>query len=166
MKLEDQVCSLDLAKKLKELGVKQDSLWYRVYWERIGVDKNLGDEDEWILRQNHGVNRDAVSAYTVAELGELLPRKYEMAVFHRKNIPSNNEYKHSFIIGGSKKEYRQRQPKHGVVYEDTQDEYWSLYSFASSNVCHVQEAGKCFEADTEADVRAKMLIYLLENKII
>ena len=28
MKLEDQVCSLELAKKLKELGVKQDSLFY------------------------------------------------------------------------------------------------------------------------------------------
>ena len=28
MKLEDQVCSLELSKRLKELGVKQDSLWY------------------------------------------------------------------------------------------------------------------------------------------
>ena len=28
MKLEKQVCSLELAKKLKELGVKQESLWF------------------------------------------------------------------------------------------------------------------------------------------
>lgn len=28
MKLENQVCSLELSKRLKELGVKQDSLWW------------------------------------------------------------------------------------------------------------------------------------------
>ena len=28
MKIESQVCSLELAKKLKELGVKQESLYY------------------------------------------------------------------------------------------------------------------------------------------
>jgi hypothetical protein len=28
MKLEQQVLSLELAKKLRELGVRQESLWY------------------------------------------------------------------------------------------------------------------------------------------
>jgi hypothetical protein len=28
MKLEDQVCSLELAKRLQELGVKRESLFY------------------------------------------------------------------------------------------------------------------------------------------
>jgi len=28
MRLKDQVCSLELARKLKRLGVKQESLWY------------------------------------------------------------------------------------------------------------------------------------------
>jgi hypothetical protein len=30
MKLEQQVCSLELVKKLKEFGVKQESIWF---WE-------------------------------------------------------------------------------------------------------------------------------------
>ena len=33
MKLEDQVVSLELAKKLKELGVKQESLFYWGYYQ-------------------------------------------------------------------------------------------------------------------------------------
>ena len=44
MKLEQQVVSLELAKKLKELGVKQDSLFYwwgtfnyRPYPQRVNV---------------------------------------------------------------------------------------------------------------------------------
>ena len=37
MKLQNQVCSLELSKKLKELGVKQESLWY---W--IRDDDNVG----------------------------------------------------------------------------------------------------------------------------
>lgn len=39
MKLEDQVCSLELAKRLKELGVSQLSLCY--WWQY--------DKDSWDL---------------------------------------------------------------------------------------------------------------------
>lgn len=72
MKKENQVSSPEPSQKLKELGVKQESLFYWVYWERMEVDKKLGAEDEWVLRQNHGVNRDAVAAFTVAELLKIL----------------------------------------------------------------------------------------------
>jgi hypothetical protein len=38
MNLEQQVCSLELAKRLKELGVKQDSFFF---WKRDGSDSYL-----------------------------------------------------------------------------------------------------------------------------
>lgn len=66
MKLEDQVCSLELAKKLKELGVTQKSLFH--YWSR--------DNDYWSIVYGQLFNKnnpDAYSAFTVAELLSLLP---------------------------------------------------------------------------------------------
>jgi hypothetical protein len=101
MKLENQVCSLELAKKLKELGVKQESLFYWVrHWnEGKWVDKlfYLKDEDDKV--------NSFTSAFTVAELGEMLTKQ------QIKN------------------------------------------SLDGSN-------------DTETNARAKMLIYLVENKLI
>lgn len=67
MKLEDQVASLELSKKLKELGLFQDSFFYwsnpyspyprLVTWQEPAERSG----DFWI------------SAYSVAELGEMLP---------------------------------------------------------------------------------------------
>lgn len=61
MNLESQVCSLELAKRLKELGVKQESLFYWII-DAIGTryDLQTGSNSFW-------------SAFTVAELGEMLP---------------------------------------------------------------------------------------------
>lgn len=63
MKLEDQVISLDAAKKLKDLGIIQDS----IYW----WDEN----DKEIYGSSDGSAKDlgCCSAYTVAELGIMLP---------------------------------------------------------------------------------------------
>jgi hypothetical protein len=69
MNLEQQVCSLELAKRLKELGVKQDSLFY---WHTGIVPQGLVTK-EWVSERN--VSASTYSAFTVAELGELLPRK-------------------------------------------------------------------------------------------
>lgn len=47
MKLENQVCSLELAKRLKELKVKQDSLWC---WNPVFiVDKKRNPDKTWDL---------------------------------------------------------------------------------------------------------------------
>lgn len=65
MNLEQQVTSLETSRRLNELGVKQDSLWYHTYYEEL--------DDTFIeLGKNHS---DVVSAFTVAELGELLPKR-------------------------------------------------------------------------------------------
>ena len=66
--LEQQVTSLDLSKRLKELGVKQDSLWYwgeRTFANGVDViDKEKANSSAWVK---------VCSAFTVAEHGEALP---------------------------------------------------------------------------------------------
>lgn len=62
MKLEDQVVSLELAKRLNEVGVTQSSLFF---WTIGGVVSRL--EALPILESNY-------SAFTVAELGNMIPR--------------------------------------------------------------------------------------------
>lgn len=60
MKLESQVCSLDLAKKLKALGVRRESAFY---WndEGSGMRLTQDDPDTYEWKENY-------SAFTVAEL--------------------------------------------------------------------------------------------------
>lgn len=117
MKLESQVCSLELSKKLKSLGVKQTAL---CFW-------------------NHEVNPPKVifsgykkakyvgfaSAFTSAELGEMLPNarwteEKCMAGFRLFYIENNGKEHHIFF------------------YDDT----------------------------SEANARAKMMIYLIENGLL
>jgi hypothetical protein len=60
MKLENQVCSLDLAKRLKELGVKLESLFWWRWFEGT---------NDFELANSQYLPED-ISAFTVAELGE------------------------------------------------------------------------------------------------
>lgn len=69
MKIENQVCSLELAKRLKELGVRQESAFW---WSRR--------EPSWAYILSYGLSvwrtsdtEPHFSAFTVAELGEMLP---------------------------------------------------------------------------------------------
>lgn len=89
MNLESQVCSLELAKRLKELGVKQDSLFYWGSYENpiYGITSEYKVPDEqWFVHYIEDslaikVPPDySISAFTVAELGEMLPsyRVYTM----------------------------------------------------------------------------------------
>lgn len=112
MKLENQVVSLDLSKRLKELGVKSPS---NFYW-----DEGDGIEDRLEYSPNH-VFLELIPAYTVAELGEMLP---------------------------------------------TLTTSWK--SALGNWVCEVppQMNEENIFADTEADARAKMLIYLIENNLL
>lgn len=77
MNLEQQVCSLDLAKKLKKLGVKQESVFRWItgdrsneYYKRNEVFKvQCTDGDgQWV--PDHW--EEVCAAFTVAELVELL----------------------------------------------------------------------------------------------
>ena len=124
MTLEQQVCSLELAKKLKDLGVKQESYFRHV---RLSDKPDL-TEDWYILDRKPTDYIEIVSAFTVAELGEMLPDNF-----------------HTYRKGGDK-------------------QYWcgmdiKLYYIKDSDWWNHEEA------PTEADARAKMLIYLLENNL-
>jgi len=79
--LENQVCSLELSKRLKELGIKQESLFYWIEDYELYSDEpqllyapteqfsNGNGELDWPRNNPENCH----SAFTVAELGELLP---------------------------------------------------------------------------------------------
>ena len=87
MKLENQVCSLELSKKLRELGVKQENLWYWCEGNSYGADGismycgTYGIISKELLEKtideckkiNSKRELKRYSAFTVAELGEMLP---------------------------------------------------------------------------------------------
>ena len=129
MKLETQVVSLNLAKRLKELGVKQESLFY--WGDRYESEKWKIWEDFRALdpRRQSDPSYEFYSAFTVAELGEMLPIGVQGGLLT-------------------------------IAKRTVDDGYgWSVaYEGASSPIIEGYR-------DTEADSRAKMLIYLLENNL-
>jgi len=71
MKLEDQVVSLDIAKRLKSLGVEQDGIFHYTQYP----------DSKWGLF--HGMfsnpkDEYSISAFTTGEIGEMLPKGSEM----------------------------------------------------------------------------------------
>lgn len=137
MTLEQQVTSLELSKRLKELGVDQESLF--VWIQR--KPESASEEPSWYIKQEGnwpaGMKLfDSVSAFTVAEVGERLPQ-----IITFKNVVYQ-----LFVSLGLDKQWF-------VVYTNVQD-YEENAPFPIK-ICH-----------NEADTRAKMLCYLLENKLI
>lgn len=142
MKIEDQVVSLELAKKLKELGVKQKSLftWIKDFhtnneW-KVGTAVDIGNNQDAISRRLEPWYTVGPSAFTVAELGEMLPDK----------------------IGGP------RSRKYLQLFKDNPAKMWTVHytNFKTS----ITEPDSAFCEETEADARCQMLIYLIENKLI
>lgn len=138
--LEQQVTSLEISKRLKELGVKQESLFY---WSRVNYDKVLWE----ILRDGGYISKIGeeevphFSAFTVAELGEMLPCEI---------TPPD-------VMG-------EKQKTRNVQFDFWEEQVNDFYQI--KRVYRVSVGSIQFKADTEADARGKMLIYLLENKLI
>ena len=131
MKLQQQVTSLELSKKLKELGVKQESLFYWCEYRRWeNEDNKMVEQDTvWEIDRSgvvggngHSTGRN-FSAFTVAELGEML-------------------YLHS---------------EHFIKA------YGDVFDFPGTG--RVGDLG-IINLMRRPDMGAKMLIYLLENKLI
>jgi hypothetical protein len=138
MKIESQVCSLDLAKRLKELGVKQESLfsWFHVQ-SYNGPDDPPSDWEIVLLSSEK--EEKLYSAFTVAELGEMLPKEIIGDEGMRFDMNSWRQKDGKWAIGYWWDEDSRRQS--GMVIENIFD-------------------------NTEANARAKCLIYLLENNLI
>lgn len=80
MKIEQQVCTLDQAKKLKELGVTQESEFYfrsENVWHFREVTDWPNQEQLSDLIESGAEKGLIFSAFTVAELGEMLPPGYD-----------------------------------------------------------------------------------------
>lgn len=78
MQLEKQVCTLEQAKKLKELGVKQESLFYHTSSEKWGV----------LPKTSIDFTGDPWSAFTAAELVQMNQNCYNIE-YSEKN---KNQY--------------------------------------------------------------------------
>ena len=122
MKSESQVSSLEYSQILQKLGVEQEGLfnWYEdgMGGLEVGLDES-------------SVTKGICSAFTVAELGEMLPAD---------------------VFSGKRKTTETVDPDSRVV------------DFIS---CWNNGFGGGEElAETEANARAKMLIYLIENKLV
>ena len=129
--LEHQVCSRELAKRLAELGVRQES----VFW---WVDRKLTYTGGLAA---HAQLQGGVAAFTVAELGEMLPDDI--------TIPSKN----------GKPRVQTHWLRFGR-YRVAGHRFWCAYPGGSART-NLEE-----RAHTEADARAKILIYLLEHHLI
>ena len=121
MRLEEQVANLELSQKLKKLGVKQESLWW---WGKRKYHDTL---DKCEILPSWQVKKPNIfplcSAFTVAELGEILPKWiYTIRLDYEP-------YDKCWCVLG----------KNGMIE---------------------------ITANTEANARAKMLIWLIENKHI
>lgn len=122
MKLESQVCSLELAQKLKSLGVKQDCIFF--WWVNPSGKAQLTHANEF-GDLHKAVFEGEYAAFTVAELGEMLPA----SVSFTKEISSGKD-------------------NYVCIHWTPEVKEFAVY------------------ADTEADARGKMLIYLIESKLI
>lgn len=138
MRLEEQVCSLELAKRLKELGVRQESAFYWQFpkpMESLPFNKRPFEErHDWFLTNSGNLEwckeEMRTAAFSVAELGEMLPSEITL---------SNG--KKAWLWCG-------KMDRLEVCYDDT------------------DTAPLFFHADTEANARAKMLIHLIEHWVV
>jgi hypothetical protein len=144
MKLEHQVCNLELARQLKELQVKQESE-YEWEWEWDKAQKHKPTLKTSGVRGCRrcgavingiplpSIYADKCAAFSVAELGEMLP-----VVIKRTEAGQGRNIRIRFdgprtISYEEEHNYRKLKPVKGL---------------------------------TEADARAKMLIHLIENKLL
>jgi hypothetical protein len=132
MKLESQVCSIELAKRLKGIRPEARELilslgcGYRRGWIDVVDDIQKKPRKGERVRQLSTPDRDRspVSAFTVAELGDMLPTHV--------------------------KTWRWKDG-------DKDREYWNR----ETETLHAKEGGL-----TEAEARARMLIYLIQNSLL
>jgi hypothetical protein len=149
-----EFCSLEYAKQLKELGVEQDS-WFS-YFETGRYGLILEESNTNFELDHYIVVQRLCSAFSIAELGELLPNRVTIS---EDNIPFE-----SFTIV-IKKFY--------TVNEDrtTTNNYILNYECDSTEIAGENAwlrrylMSNIFDPNL-ANAMARMLIYLIENGLM
>jgi len=138
MELKNQVCTLEQGKRLYEL-IEKDTESLFVHWLTI-------ENEDYVWKigtlNEAGNATESYPAYTVAELGEMLPE------FCPSYKGRNDEYACVIIPW---------EVESGVI---------SSEDLASAVDAGMTQIGHYEIAPTEAQARAAMLIYLLEQKLI
>lgn len=141
MKLEDQVCSLELAKKLKELGVKQEAMFQWLWGREEGDEPDDDTANRWVLDRRDlqwemFLAKATAAAFTVGELGAMLPYHWlysEVKTIYPTGVRVGTDLGYLRKLKGER------------------------YRYDPFNI---------EDATTEADARALLLIHLLENKLM
>lgn len=141
--IEKQVCTLDSAKRLKELGFPQESLFY---WEFIKPGYEDGTKNPCLTYYKNGCEGPYegktyiyYSAYTVAELGK-------------------------FLNPGMKD--RQGNPLQLKMWMYGEKYYALRYEPPRKYDAGINVPFEAISSLNESEARAKMLIYLKENNLI
>ena len=152
MKLENQVCSLELAKRLRELGVNKES--FIRYYSYDGIEYEL------IYGIWHSIFHlsDQLNAYTASELLNMLPQWINTG----KDEPFNN--------------FRFRLEKVNICTGNTLESlspHFVCNYYCDSTECSGDNAffqrkiiPKSFYDENPCNALAKIYIYLLENGLI
>lgn len=134
MKLENQVVSLELSKKLKGIGVEQKSYfyWYEIKKERWEIWDPIHLMQVWEDKSTcrDGKPLTSISAFTIAELGEMLPH----LIFF-------DNYCYYLEINK-------------II------DSWEILYVGINDSLHISKD------INQANAYARMLIYLIENKLI
>lgn len=131
MMLEDQVCSLELSKKLKDIGFKHDS--YYVWITVLKTGFNFIKRREDYEPDSIDVGAFNYPAFSGTELGEIL-RDFDINNDLHLTIDSYNTYDYYNLV---------LKPTKGIDFHE-------LY---------IKDFKEC-------DVRARMLIFILENNLM
>ena len=147
MTLEEQVCSLELAKRLEELGVKQKSIFY---WVKIG--------DKWQLCV--AMPQGLTYAFNEKISGEqLLFSQWGTVSFYKSKL-SDEDYYSAFTVAESGEDLScdiafPHKISTGEWLFDDEIKSWGM-TYPQLFILE----------KTEANARAKMVIYLIENGFI
>ena len=129
MPVEQQVCSYALAQRLAELGVRQESVFW---WVGRKLMYTGG-------RASHAPLQGGIAAFTVAELGAMLPDDII--------IPAKNGKPHTHWLRFGR-------------YRGAGDRFWCAYPGGTARTTLEERAA------TEADARAQLLIYVLAHSAL